>query len=156
MPFLMYLSVPPLVLIRSSASSLNYPSWKPQAPVNLNLSSQTRMCCVSISVWSLNGNSQEASTQRDPFRFSSSSFSSYRPYFIQCTCLVIMLMLLLSHQHFGGLGVSPSFCDFCKPVIIHPVYMVSPCSFSWFWFYDILDLLDVVNSISQRISSDAS
>jgi len=37
------------------------------------------------------------------------------------------------------------FCDFCKPIIVHPVYMVSSCSYPDFGSsYDkILSLADV-------------
>jgi len=53
------------------------------------------------------------------------------------------------------------FCDSCKPIIIHPVYMVSPCSSPDFSsFYDILTFADVAdifveNSIPQNVRSDA-
>jgi len=54
----------------------------------------------------------------------------------------------LSRQRSGGLmlfGFS-FFCDFCKPLIVHPVYLVSLYSSSDSGSsYDILDLADVAN-----------
>jgi len=55
------------------------------------------------------------------------------------------------------------FRDFCKPVVIYPIY-ISPCSSSdsssSFWSYDILNLADVANifvanSISRSLASEA-
>jgi len=38
------------------------------------------------------------------------------------------------------------FCDFCKLIIVHPVYTISPCSCpDYDSSYDILDLADVAD-----------
>jgi len=55
----------------------------------------------------------------------------------------------------------PFFSHFCQPVIIHPVYTISPCSPPDSGpSYDISDLADVAdvsvaNSIPQSVANDA-
>jgi len=50
-------------------------------------------------------------------------------------------------QHFGSLEYLVSiFCDFCQPVIIHPVYIISLCRF-WL-IYDVLNLADSTQSVA--------
>jgi len=52
------------------------------------------------------------------------------------------------------------FWDFCQLIIVHPVYVISPCSFPDFSsLYDILNLADlahvfVANFIPQNIPRD--
>jgi len=68
-----------------------------------------------------------------------------------------------SQQRFGGHSDGPNMVvsHFCKPVVVHPVHMVSPCSSPDSGpFYDILNLANVADvfiadSISQSIASDA-
>jgi len=57
----------------------------------------------------------------------------------------------------GPEGTLSIFCDFCKLVVIHSAYMVSPCSFPDSGSsYDILNLVFVANSIPQNVVNDAS
>jgi hypothetical protein len=54
------------------------------------------------------------------------------------------------------------FCEFCIPIVIHLVYILSPCSSPDFGSsYDTLNLADVANvfvanSIPQSAASDAA
>jgi len=66
------------------------------------------------------------------------------------------------YQHFGdrpnGLGVSgfSFFCNFCKPVIIHPIYMVPSCSFSYSsQTYGIMNLVSSLLIVLRRMLPNA-
>jgi len=119
-----------------------WPLWQPES----------RKCCGCPRCEFYSAECRQWYTLKSSRRRESSSFSSSSYRTVSCILSSVPVLPWCRCSMFWRPSRFSILCDFCEPVIIHPVYMIALCSFLDSGpSYDILNLADVANS-SRRMT----